>query len=133
MWTSVIGPYRSQVHLLIISCHSAAHFIQFLIASYEQHYQALTGGDSIDSTGDDPKSKECLNLAVLLSELYNFKVVSCVLVYDVIRRLLDDLNEFDVELLLKIIRSLYRDPSGLMSLDMITNTYIRLWSTITAG
>jgi nucleolar MIF4G domain-containing protein 1 len=50
--------------------------------------------------------KECSNLVVLISELYNFQVVSCVLVFDVIRHLLsDDLTEFKVELLLKILRS----------------------------
>ena len=50
--------------------------------------------------------KECSNLVVLLSELYNFQVISCVLMYDVIRALLDgDLTEFKVELLLKVARS----------------------------
>lgn len=53
--------------------------------------------------------KECSNLLVLISELYNFQVISCVLVFDVIRHLLsDDLTEFKVELLLKILRSRIR-------------------------
>ena len=43
---------------------------------------------------------------MLLSELYNFQVISCVLMYDVIRALLDgELTEFKVELLLKVARS----------------------------
>jgi nucleolar MIF4G domain-containing protein 1 len=50
--------------------------------------------------------KECSNLIVLLSELYNFQVISSVLVFDIIRNLLDQkLTEFSVELLLKIVRS----------------------------
>jgi len=50
--------------------------------------------------------KECSNLVVLFSELYNFQVISCILVYDIIRGLLDgDLSEFKVELLLKLLRS----------------------------
>jgi nucleolar MIF4G domain-containing protein 1 len=50
--------------------------------------------------------KESSNLIVLLTELYNFQVVSCVLMYDIIREFLDgELGEFDVELLLKIMRS----------------------------
>jgi nucleolar MIF4G domain-containing protein 1 len=85
-----------------------AHFIQFLMASYERYYQAMSG-DDLNAIQDEPKGKECLNLSVLLSELYNFQVISCVLVYDVIRGLLDTLNEFDVELLLKIARSTCRD------------------------
>lgn len=57
--------------------------------------------DSADSEG-----KECSNLIVLLSELYNFQVISSVLVFDVIKGLLDQkLTEFGVELLLKIVRS----------------------------
>lgn len=54
----------------------------------------------------DVEGKECSNLIVLLSELYNFQVISSVLVFDVIRGLLsDELSEFKVELLLKIVRS----------------------------
>ncbi|KAF8591084.1 ARM repeat-containing protein [Ramaria rubella] len=102
----------------IIGVDLAAHFIQFLISSYEQNYEILRGSDLSESTGDDPKGKECLNLAVLLSELYNFQVVSCVLVYDIIRGLLETLDEFDVELLLKIVRNSGQqlrqdDPSAL--------------------
>jgi len=50
--------------------------------------------------------KECSNLLVLISELYNFQVISSILVFDVIRALLEgDLTEFKVELLLKLLRS----------------------------
>ena len=58
-------------------------------------------------TPDEAKGKECSNLIILLSELYNFQVISCVLVYDIIRSLLEgDLSETDVELLLKLLRSM---------------------------
>ena len=44
---------------------------------------------------------------VLLSELYNFQVISSVLVFDLVRQLLEgDLTEFNVELLLKLMRSM---------------------------
>jgi nucleolar MIF4G domain-containing protein 1 len=46
---------------------------------------------------------------VLLSELYNFQVISCVLIYDIIRDLLSaELTELTVELLLKLLRSTYQ-------------------------
>jgi nucleolar MIF4G domain-containing protein 1 len=65
--------------------------------------------DTILSSTDnaaEQDGKECSNLLVLISELYNFQVVSSLLVFDVIRHLLsDDLAEFKVELLLKILRS----------------------------
>ena len=58
------------------------------------------------ATPDEAKGKECSNLIVLLSELYNFQVISCVLMYDIIRNFLnDELSEFNVELLLKLLRS----------------------------
>jgi len=47
-------------------------------------------------------------MIVLISELYNFQVISSLLVFDVIRALLDEkLTEFGVELLLKIVRSVW--------------------------
>ncbi|KAF8525807.1 hypothetical protein BU17DRAFT_74234 [Hysterangium stoloniferum] len=87
----------------IIGVGFAGPFIQSLIEAYEQQYCALRS-DDILAMADEQKGKECLNLVVLLSELYNFQVVSCVLLYDVLRGLLDKLDEFDVELLLKIVR-----------------------------
>ena len=57
----------------------------------------------------DESGKEASNLIVLISELYNFQVVSCILIYDLIRDLLNKprLLEHDVELLLKVVRSEY--------------------------
>lgn len=96
---------------LILSSHLGATFVQTVVAAYEKHYAALEfdTGRSINTDADDNRGKECSNLIVLLSELYNFQVISCVLVYDIIRSLLtSDLNEFNVELLLKLLRSVYR-------------------------
>lgn len=59
------------------------------------------------SIASDESSKAASNLTTLLAELYNFQVVSCVLVYDLIRRFLEGglREERDVELLLRIVRS----------------------------
>jgi nucleolar MIF4G domain-containing protein 1 len=82
-----------------------AYFTQNVVAAYERYYNALA--DEEISQGDtETLGKECSNLIVLISELYNFQVISCVLVYDIIRGLLDkEITEFNVELLLKIVRS----------------------------
>ena len=86
------------------------------MASYEKHFTTLQTAASKEplqdgSEAEPPSGKETSNMAVLLSELYNFQVISCVLVYDIIRGLLDgELTEFKVELLLKVARSMYLMP-----------------------
>ena len=94
----------------------AAFFVQHVVSSYDTHFAALSDKGDIPaepSTSDEPVGKEASNLVVLLSELYNFQVISCVLMYDVIRALLDgDLTEFKVELLLKVTRSKDNLPSS---------------------
>lgn len=97
--------FISSLHKLIGTAF-AAYFIQNVVSSYEQHL-ALVEEKSANSTEvPEDLGKECSNLIVLLSELYNFQVISCILIYDIIRGLLDkDLSEFRVELLLKLLRS----------------------------
>lgn len=107
---------NSLIRLLI--GHVAAYLVQNVVAKYEYHHKALKTLQSPDTDvcvdtqpqvqNQESKGKECSNLMVLLSELYNFQVISSVLVFDLVRQLLDDdLNEFDVELLLKLMRSAY--------------------------
>ena len=88
----------------------AAFFVQNVVSSYEHHYSVMSSATAAThDTTNDPPGKECSNLIILLSELYNFQVISCVLVYDIIRNFLStELTEFVVELLLKLLRSMYR-------------------------
>ncbi|GAA5999636.1 Sgd1p [Rhodotorula paludigena] len=66
-----------------------------------------------------PGSKECLNLVSLVSELYNFGVVHCGLVYDLVRLFIEGgLGELEVELLSRIVKRCGQqlrsdDPSAL--------------------
>ncbi|KAL2203879.1 hypothetical protein CC79DRAFT_1277640 [Sarocladium strictum] len=70
---------------------------------------------------DDPESgipKEPSNIIAFLTQLYTFEVVTSKIVFDYMERLLQDLNEINVELLLRICRmagALLRrdDPSTL--------------------
>ncbi|KXN88612.1 Suppressor of glycerol defect protein 1 [Leucoagaricus sp. SymC.cos] len=106
----------------IIGVEFAAHFVQNVVQNYECHHQTLQSSESdppVESQEQETKGKECSNLMVLLSELYNFQVISSVLVFDLVRQLLQsDLTEFDVELLLKLMRNSGQqlrqdDPSAL--------------------
>lgn len=90
----------------------AAYFVQNVVLSYKTHRNVLSEASQLSDTAGQPEGdvdapgKECSNLIVLLSELYNFQVISSVLVFDIIRDLLDEkLAEFNVELLLKVVRS----------------------------
>lgn len=93
--------------------------MQSVVSSYEHHYNALVSAIAADALGE-PSGKECLNLIVLLSELYNFQVISCILVYDIIRDLLSaELTEYVVELLLKLLRSTYQSSGSSFSFDLV--------------
>ncbi|KAF7312428.1 MIF4G/MA4-domain-containing protein [Mycena indigotica] len=111
----------------IIGIEFAAHFVQSVVSAYEQHY---TGVEALDANPEAPAPKECSNLIVLISELYNFQVISCVLVYDIIRGLLEtELTEFNVDLLLKIVRNSGQqlrqdDPSSLKDIIQIVQSKI---------
>ncbi|KAJ7475957.1 hypothetical protein FB451DRAFT_1034114 [Mycena latifolia] len=119
----------------IVGIEFAAYFLQTVVSAYERHYTDLKGieinpDDTETQTGASTSGKECSNLIVLLSELYNFQVISCVLIFDIIRGLLDtDLSEFSVELLLKIVRNSGQqlrqdDPSALKDIIQVVQNKI---------
>ncbi|OSX58848.1 hypothetical protein POSPLADRAFT_1173112 [Postia placenta MAD-698-R-SB12] len=128
--------FVSALHKLI-GVEFAAYFVQNVVATYERHFADLKNDlhttiaqpDTEQShVAGDTLGKECSNLIILLSELYNFQVISCVLVYDVIRGLLDgELTEFQVELLLKITRNSgpqlrQDDPTALKSIIQMVHS-----------
>ncbi|KAJ2849478.1 suppressor of glycerol defect [Coemansia brasiliensis] len=94
----------------IVGLEPVAHLVQKLMELFEQRFtqgmaefkQSHSMGDSED--GVVTSSKECQNLSVFVAELYNFQVISCQLVYDMIRMCVQEINEFTAELLLKLIR-----------------------------
>ncbi|KAI0250232.1 hypothetical protein BJV78DRAFT_1275847 [Lactifluus subvellereus] len=105
----------------------AAFFVQNVVSSYEHHYSALNSATADGAVGET-SGKECSNLIVLLSELYNFQVISCVLIYDIIGELLStELTELIVELLLKLLRNSGQqlrqdDPNALRDIVQIVQS-----------
>ncbi|KAJ2355347.1 suppressor of glycerol defect [Coemansia erecta] len=91
----------------IVGLEPVAHLVQKLMEEFERRFaQSMAefkagGASDGDALGT---GKECQNLCVFVAELYNFQVISCQLVYDVIRLCVEDVNEFTAELLLKLIR-----------------------------
>ncbi|TFK50018.1 ARM repeat-containing protein [Heliocybe sulcata] len=112
----------------IVGIEFAAYFTQTVVSSYERYYREML--EQPTENDSETKGKECSNLIVLLSELYNFQVISCILIYDVIRDLLSKaLTEWNVELLLKIARNSgpqlrQDDPSALKDIIQIVQSKI---------
>ncbi len=75
-----------------------------MIEEFERYHKQYSSSDDVKKL-EEEGGKECINLIVLISELYNFQVISCILVYDLIKLFISDLNELNVELLLKVVRS----------------------------
>ena len=75
----------------LVGVDFAAFLVQTLIEQFDKVFRN--------------EGKDSINLVVFLTELYNFGVVGAALVYDLIRMFLEELNEFDTELLLKIVQS----------------------------
>jgi nucleolar MIF4G domain-containing protein 1 len=71
-----------------------AHFVQILISKL----------DYVSENAQMGESKCSLNYTSLISYLYNFNQMGHILIYDLIRKLLDNLNESNVESLLKILK-----------------------------
>lgn len=92
---------------------SGGHFLQTAINRYFATIPSSTDTTTTHSTED--AGKQALNILTLVAELYNFQVVGCLLIYDLIRGFIDDLTEagegakkdFAVEGLLKLLRCRY--------------------------
>ncbi|KAI5122764.1 hypothetical protein M0805_009846 [Coniferiporia weirii] len=114
----------------IIGVELAAHFVQTVVATFERHYKKYSETPAyVDSKlSDEPSGKECSNLLILLSDLYNYHVISCTLMYDIIRLILNEnLSELDVELILKLARGSgfqlrQDDPSALKDIIQIVQS-----------
>lgn len=85
----------------IIGLDFGAHVIQRIVGEFDKSYEENKSKE-VQSAG-----KECANMVSLLSELYNFQVVGCNLMFDFIRMFLMNITELNTELLLKLIRSKY--------------------------
>ncbi|KAL7905732.1 hypothetical protein GGI35DRAFT_471589 [Trichoderma velutinum] len=102
-------------------------------ASVPDQFLVLTGGFSaavykvVVNFGDFSEiPKESSNILGFLTQLYLFEVVSCKIMFDYMERFLADLNELNVELLLRICRMAGRlmrrdDPNALKHVTSILN------------
>ncbi|KAI8639720.1 hypothetical protein BD408DRAFT_391902 [Parasitella parasitica] len=92
----------------LVGIEFAAHLVQTLVEMFEKEHnkckESIRRGDN-DSEEGPEGLKESKNLLTLVLELYNFQVLSCIIIYDLVRMLIANLDENSVELLLRIIRT----------------------------
>ena len=85
--------------------------------------------EAVKKLKDKVQDKARGNLTTLLGYLYSFGVISCVLIYDLIKESLEKLEEIDVEILLRLLRICgvqirADDPSALKEIIIIVNQEI---------
>ncbi|RFU72718.1 suppressor of glycerol defect [Trichoderma arundinaceum] len=120
----LIGGFSAAVYKVIGSSFGS-HLIQQVVVSFGDSYKHLMQSES--DLSEIPK--EASNILGFLTQLYLFEVVSCRIIFDYMERLLADLNELNVELLLRICRMAGRllrrdDPNALKHVTSILNKAI---------
>lgn len=120
------------VHAGLVKCLSegigrefCAWFINVLMEKYITKWEEMDN-DAVSAPEREIGSKECTNCILLLAYLYNFKVVSCRLVYDLIRLSLGRMKEIDVEILLKLLKGLCVS-TVFISLKLYSSCHGSLW------
>ncbi|CAH3015813.1 unnamed protein product [Porites evermanni] len=87
--------------LAILTSHIGTEVGAFFVERLAEMFDNMHNSEK-DSYG---KGKECVNIVALFAHLYNFKVIDCCLIYDIIRRLVDTFSVQDIELLLFVLKS----------------------------
>ncbi|XP_052096195.1 nucleolar MIF4G domain-containing protein 1-like isoform X11 [Mytilus californianus] len=59
----------------------------------------------LKASWEDLEGKYLDNIVLLFSHLYNFKVIHCILIFDIIRKFVERFTEKDIELILLVLRS----------------------------
>ncbi|KAL7958427.1 hypothetical protein V8C34DRAFT_282765 [Trichoderma compactum] len=115
------GGFSAAVYKVIGSSFGS-HLIQQVVVNFGEYYKHATQGGV--SFLEIPK--ESSNILGFLTQLYLFEVVSCKIMFDYMERFLADLNELNVELLLRTCRMAGRlmrrdDPNALKHVASILN------------
>lgn len=90
----------------VIGTDFGAHILEQIVLLYNEHYARVSGeGNETLGMPTIDTSKESSNLITLLSNMYNFQVIGCNIVFDLMRSLLETLSELNAELLLRVVRT----------------------------
>ncbi|GAB0136021.1 hypothetical protein EsDP_00004339 [Epichloe bromicola] len=118
----LIGGFSAAIYKITGSSFGS-HLVRRVVGEFSEQYNyALT------YTGNHIR-KEPSNLLTFLTQLYVFEVVGCTIVFDYMERLLDNLSELNVELLLRVCRMAGRllrrdDPQALQHVSNVLNVAV---------
>ncbi|KAL6813960.1 hypothetical protein J3E69DRAFT_348311 [Trichoderma sp. SZMC 28015] len=117
----LIGGFSAAVYKVIGSSFGS-YLIQQVVVNFGEYYKHA----SQEGVSFSEIPKESSNILGFLTQLYLFEVVSCKIMFDYMERFLADLNELNVELLLRICRMAGRlmrrdDPNALKHVISILN------------
>ncbi|PTD01564.1 Suppressor of glycerol defect protein 1 [Fusarium culmorum] len=93
------GGFAAATYRLVGSSFGSV-LIRRIVENFGSHYEQASKELSTESA----IQKEASNILTLLTQLYVFEVVTCKIIFDYMERLLSDLSEINVELLLRICR-----------------------------
>ena len=88
-----------------------AHFLEAVVRRFDDVYKSGRDG------------KECANLFSVIAHLYSFHVVQSLLIFDVLRKLVETLMEKDIELILLMLKTVgfsLRKDDALSLKELIT-------------
>ncbi|CEI40163.1 hypothetical protein FVEN_g1351 [Fusarium venenatum] len=93
------GGFAAATYRLVGSSFGSI-LIRRIVENFGSHYEQA----SKELNAESAIQKEASNILTLLTQLYVFEVVTCKIIFDYMERLLSDLIEINVELLLRICR-----------------------------
>lgn len=102
-----------------------SHMVRHVVNEFSEYYdQASVSGNSQQGL-----KKETSNFLTFLTQLYVFEVVSCRIIFDYMGKLLDNLSELNVELLLRVCRMAGRllrkdDPQALKHVSHVLSAAV---------
>ncbi|NWU78101.1 NOM1 protein, partial [Onychorhynchus coronatus] len=117
--TAVAMPTRLVMeHVLLVSIlhHNVgievgAHFLEAVVKKFDELCKS------------DAEGKECENLLALIAHLYNFHVVHCLLIFDILKKLVSTFTEKEIELILFLLKNVgfsLRKDDALALKELIT-------------
>ena len=98
---------------VLLSMQVGAHFLEAVVRRFDDAYKRGRDG------------KECDNLFAIIAHLYNFHVVQSLLIFDVLRKLVESFTEKDIELILLMLKTVgfsLRKDDALSLKELITET-----------